>query len=338
MFDVNSVSEKEVLSFAHRNDDAIANAALLYYKEGLTQSQIAARLGVSRPTVIGYLRLARELSIVDIRIRGRAFASSDLSKQVREKFALSDVYVSEFAADSSNSAESEAMQISRHLARLGGEALHEIIQPGDTVGVAWGETLHNLADEVPRRKIEDVTIYQIIGSMRSPLISTAESCAIRISSRLGADCYTLHAPAILTTAPLAEALREEPVIRSQLEKFASLDRTVFSIGNCDTTTESVQNLISSKADFDWYTRHGAVGVLCGRFIDAGGNHIKGEMDSRMIGITLSELQAKRNGILIAGGPSKWEAILATLKGGYVSHLVTDGDTARWLKQAGTQNQ
>ncbi len=318
------------LGFVHRNDDVLANAALLYYKEGLTQSQIAARFGVSRATVVGYLQQARELNIVDIRINGQAFSSSGLSGELRAKFGLVDAYVAELGANVGDAGDSEAMQMNKHVARLGAEALHEIVRPGETIGIAWGETLHHLAGEVPRRRIENLTLCQMIGSMRTTLISTAESCAIRISSRLGADCYTLHAPAILTSPDLAEALKAEPVIKSQLEKFSSFDRTIFSVGNCDTNTDSVQNLISSKADYDWYTSRGAVGVLCGRFIDPEGRHIQGEMDTRMIGITLAELKSKQNGVLIAGGRTKLEAILATLRGGYVSHLVTDSDTARSL--------
>ncbi len=320
-------SVKDSARFAHRNDDILANAAMLYYKEGLTQNEIAVRLGVSRPTVVSYLRLARERNIVDIRINGEAFSTSSLSREVRELFGLEDVYIAGHVGDKGDVASDE---ITRHVARVGGEALLDIMRPGELLGVAWGETLHYLAGEMPRREIENLTICQIIGSMRSPLISTAESCAIQISSRLGATCYTLHAPAILTSADLAKTLRAEPVIASQLEKFSSLDRTLFSVGHCDPGTDSVQNLISSLADFEWYMSRGAVGVLCGRFIDPEGNHLAGEMDTRMIGIELEQLQANRSGILVAGGPQKIEAIRATLCGGYVSHLITDAVTARNL--------
>ncbi len=330
MSDLAQALETQERTHSQRDDSVLANAALLYYKEGLTQNEIALRLGVSRPTVINYLRLAREQNIVDIRINGASFAVSSLSKELRDKYGLVDVYVAEFGPDRRSPTANLSTLRNQHVARVGAMALHEILQPGDVVGVAWGETIHFLAEEVPRRKIADLTVCQMIGSMTSPLISTAESCAIRISSRLSADCYTLHAPAILTTPELAEALRNEPVIRTQLEKFNSFDRTIFSVGNCDADTHIVQTSITSKSEFDWYTAQGAVGVLCGRFIDDDGNHIIGQMDDRMIGITLSEVKSKGSGVLVAGGPAKLNAIRATLKGGYVSHLVVDDDTARGL--------
>ena len=315
---------------ALHQDSVLANTAILYYKEGLTQNEIALRLGVSRPTVINYLRLAREQNIVDIRINGASFAVSNTSRDLRAKYKLADVYIAGFTADGDPADVAYKAQINRQVAQVGAMALHDILQPGELVGVAWGETIYHLANEAPYRIIEDLTVCQIIGSMTTPLVTTAEGCAISLASRLGAECHTLHAPAILTSADLAEALRNEPVIREQLERLKTIDRSVFSVGNCDSDTPIVQSAIATDEEFDWYRARGAVGVLCGRFIDSAGTHIKGPMDDRMIGIDLSCLKERANGILVAGGPAKFDAITATLNGGYVSHLVTDERTAQAL--------
>ena len=73
----------------------LSNVALLYYGEGLTQSEIAKRLKVSRATVVNMLRESRDLGIVDIRVEGRHLSGSTLSRDVREAFGLEDVYVAE---------------------------------------------------------------------------------------------------------------------------------------------------------------------------------------------------------------------------------------------------
>ncbi|WP_136661597.1 sugar-binding transcriptional regulator [Nitratireductor sp. XY-223] len=311
-------------------DSVLANTAILYYKEGLTQNEIALRLGVSRPTVINYLRLAREQNIVDIRINGASFAVSNTSRDLRAKFNLADVYIASLTPEGDPADVAYKAQINREVAQVGAMALHDVLQPGELVGIAWGETIYHLANEAPYRIIEDLTVCQLIGSMTTPLVSTAEGCAISLASRLGAECHTLHAPAILTSAKLAEALRGEPVISEQLERLKTIDRSIFSVGNCDSDTPIVQSAITSKEEFDWYREKGAVGVLCGRFIDRAGTHIEGPMDERMIGIDLSYLKDRANGLLVAGGPAKFDAITATLNGGYVSHLVTDEQTAQAL--------
>ncbi len=310
------------------NECILSTTAILYYKEGLTQSEIADRLGVSRPSVISYLRQARERGIVDIRINGVAFTASNMSRELKEKYDLQDVYV----ADSSPQPPSKdyRIAINRYVARVGAMALHDILRPGERVGVAWGETMQFLSEEVPHRIIEDLTICQLNGSMNTPLVSAAESVAIRISSRLGANCFTLHAPAVLSSVELAEKLRQEPAIKNQLDMLRSLDRAIFSVGNCDSDTPVVQMALTSKEEIEQYRRRGAVGVLCGHFIDQAGQPVKGPVDERMIGVTLDQIRTMGKGILVAGGHSKASAIQASLRGGFVSHLVTDDQTARTL--------
>ncbi len=314
----------------HRNDALLANIAILYYKDGLTQNEIARRLGVSRPTVVNYLRQAREQNIVDIRINGTSFSSSKLSKDLREAYGLEDVYIASALPGSATNADKRARDVRRRVARIGAMAVYDLLQPGDVLGIAWGETIQWLAEEMPRGAVRNLTICQTIGSMKSPLLPAAETSSIRIAASLNADCYTLHAPAILSSKKIADALKKEPIIRTQLEKFTELTKVLFSVGNCSETTHLVQSGIASVEELHWYQVHGAVGVVCGRFIDARGEHVKGEMDERMIGITPDELKRVKCGILVAAGMDKIEAIRAALSGGYVRYLVTDELTGKAL--------
>ena len=56
-----------MLSGKERTD--LVNVARLYYEQGLTQDQVAKRIGVSRPLVSKMLTRAREAGIVHIEIR-----------------------------------------------------------------------------------------------------------------------------------------------------------------------------------------------------------------------------------------------------------------------------
>lgn len=69
----------------------LANIALLYYGEGLTQSEIAKRMQVSRATIVNMLKDSRDLGIVEIRVDGKYLASSNIARDVCEKFGLADV-------------------------------------------------------------------------------------------------------------------------------------------------------------------------------------------------------------------------------------------------------
>ena len=143
---------------------------MLYYKDGLTQNEIAKRLGVSRATVINHLRLAREHGIVDIRINGSSFSTNKLSKDIKARFDLEDVYIASiFENDSSEEINTEE-DIIRQVARVAAMALCEIVSPNDVLGVTWGKTIQLLAEELPSLSKPGLSVLQMIGSMKSPLL------------------------------------------------------------------------------------------------------------------------------------------------------------------------
>jgi DNA-binding transcriptional regulator LsrR (DeoR family) len=303
---------------------------MLYYRDGLTQNEIAIRVGVSRATVVNYLRQAREQNVVDIRIKGASFSASNLSKELRDAFDLDDVFIATMFPDPETDPKRRAVEVVRQVARVGAMAVYDLVQPGDVLGVAWGQTIQWLAEEMPRGAVRDLTVCQMIGSMKSPMLSASETCAIRIASSLGADCRTLHAPAILSSRRMADALKREPIIRTQLQKLSELTKTLFSVGNCSQTTRLVRSGIVTLAQMKGYTDRGAVADICGRFIDGQGRHVEGDVDARVIGVTPSDLKRARAGILVASGAEKVEAIKAALAGRYARYLVTDETTGKLL--------
>ncbi|MDR3496489.1 MAG: sugar-binding transcriptional regulator [Ancalomicrobiaceae bacterium] len=311
-----------------KNDALLANVAMLYYKDGLTQNDIAKRLGVSRPTVVAYLRQARELNIVDIRINGASFSVSNLSRELKDAFRLEDVYLAAVYPDPEQSdGPTDAL---RRVACAGAMAVHDLLRPGDILGVAWGQTIQFLAEEMPRGSVRNLKVCQMIGSMKLRDLPAPETSSIRIAASLGAECFTLHAPAVLSSVEITEALKQEPLIHSQLTNFSILTKTLFSVGNCESDTQILKAGIASVEQVRWYKQNGAIAVICGRFIDVAGEQVVGELDSRMIGITPAELKAVGTGILVSAGLHKVDAMLAALKGGYVSYLVTDEPTGRAL--------
>ena len=57
------------------NGDAVIEAAWLYYHDGLNQSAVADRLGVSRATVVNYLQEARERGLVRVSLADEPFVA-----------------------------------------------------------------------------------------------------------------------------------------------------------------------------------------------------------------------------------------------------------------------
>lgn len=311
------------------NTGLLAEVAELYFKDGLTQNQIADRIGVSRPTIVSYIKQARELGIVDIRISGSAYTGSSLSRDLCEKYGLENVYIARTGelTDTTNKLANEQL---RKVARLGAMALSDLLVAGDVLGVSWGETIHYAADEMPRQQIDNLSVCQLVGSMHSDIFQTPEASSIRIANRTGGYCSTLHSPAILSSVELARQLKAEPIIKKQLARFDDLSKVFFSVGNTKNDTMVVASGIASVEEWKAFRKRGAKAVLVGHFLDEEGKNLDGEFNDRLVGIHPDQLKKTPLRMLVAGGIEKLDAVRATLKGNYATHFVTDDTLAEKL--------
>ena len=91
--------------------------------------------------------------------------------------------------------------------------------------------------------------------------------------------------------------------------------------------------VFSDDELGLVTRAGGVGDICLRFFDDRGRSTKSALDTRVIGLTLEQLQRVPRSVAVAGGERKVTAIKGALTGGLVSHLITDRSTAVRLLEA-----
>ena len=295
-------------------ENAVIQVAWMYYQDGRNQQEIAEALGISRATVVNYLQEAREKGLIRITLAAPAFTTHRLAVELTNRFGLRGAYV---IPDEGAGVEGALLRVVRGAANW----LPDLIQPGDRLGVAWGRTVYELAEMVEPMQIEDLEVLQLVGSMATPYGFTAEACSTRLAQRLGARCLNLHAPAILSRAALADELRDEPILKAQLDRLETVNKLLFSVGTATSDSHIVLSGLATREDLDWYVQRGAVGVICGRFIDAEGHQLPGPMEDRMIGLPLPRLVGLEMGILVTPGLDKVTATLAASRGGYVTHLV-----------------
>ncbi|MFO1057492.1 MAG: sugar-binding transcriptional regulator [Dongiaceae bacterium] len=306
-------------------EDALVWVAWLYYADQLTQSEIAQVLKVSRATIVKMLQDARERGIVTIRINTGAAMRTRLSRQLMERFGLEGAAVIPSL---------EPPTLLKRLGDAGARVLADQLRPGDVVGVAWGRTVLEVARaiELPE-PAAPLTVVQVSGSSTGSTAEfSAELCSSLLASRLAARCVSLLAPAVLSTPELRDQLLAEPALRKQFAQIHAANRILFGVGDIGARSTVRAAEIASNAAIDGYVAAGAVGVLIGRFIDAAGRPVAGELDRRMVGIALDELKRIPSRLCVAGGLGKLTAIRAALKGGYPTHLVTDAETAERLLQ------
>ena len=215
---------------------------------GLNQAEIAKHLQLSRPTVISYLKLARNRQIVGVKLAALHFRVNDLADKMWELLGLQTVIV---VPDNKN-----PDQALLNVCEAAAHYLPEYVEQGDVLGVSWGQTVSFVSKRLPWWPISNLTVRQLTGSMANPLLPTCESCTTEISRRLSAHCVNLNAPAVCSDAKLASRLRAEPIISEQLERLLDCNKAIYSLSPCSFDTHVVQFKVATRDDISAYVAKG----------------------------------------------------------------------------------
>jgi deoxyribonucleoside regulator len=302
-----------------QRSDALIEAAWLHYHEALNQSEVADRMGVSRATVVNYLQEARASGLIRVTLAEEPFVRHRLSLALSQRFGLKGARVVPTDA--------EGVETLSRVARGAADWLLSLLVPGDRLGVAWGQTVFEVAEQMDPTALSDLEVLQLVGAVPSPFGFTAEACTTNLARKLSATCVNLFAPAILSSVENAALLRGEPITAGQLERLRTCNKAIFAAGSCLPESHIVGTGVATLDDLRSYVKAGARAVLCGRFVDSAGSHIQGQLDQRIIGVTPDQLRGLEMGLLVSCGPEKVEPMRAVLAGGYATHLVTDHATA-----------
>jgi DNA-binding transcriptional regulator LsrR (DeoR family) len=294
-------------------------AAWLYYEERLTQEEIADRLGVSRATVVNFLQEARERGIVTIAVSSEHLQGVRIAREIASRFGLANCVV--VPDDGGRAPDYE------RIGRAGARFLLEVLGSGDVLGVSWGRTVLALGEALAQASLPHVSVVQIAGSAIGTEDFTPEFCTSIIANRIGARCVNLHAPGIVSRPEIKALFMQEPALVAQFDLLRSCSKILFGVTGMGTGSTAIRSGYLSEATARPYLEQGAVGVISGRFIDARGRPVLGELDERIIGLTLEEINRIPERICVAGGRDKVDAIGGMLAGGYATVLITDEVTA-----------
>src|SRR3954468_18336186 len=122
----------------------LARVAWYYYRDNLTQAQIADRLHVSRPTVARLLERARQTGVVSINIDTTGGGGLALPQRLRERYGLQDVVVVPQPAPASSGETTNS-----RIALAGAQSLRRHLTPGAVIGVGWGDTVVRTLTALP---------------------------------------------------------------------------------------------------------------------------------------------------------------------------------------------
>ena len=306
-------------------EDMLAMVASLYYELDQSQTQIANRLGVSSSKISRMLKEARDRGIVHIRVEKPVPRDFALEQQLIEVFGLRDAHV----LQTFNDADETAMLSST--GRIAASYLWSVIPnlaPGASIGVAWGTGVHATVSALPDNVGQQIDVVQLMGGVGALMVDGPD-LARMVATKLGGRHYDLHSPLLVERPETRTMFLNEPVVRDAIRRARAVQLAITGIGTVqDDASSFLRAGLLTRADLSQLRHVGAVGEMVGRFFDAEGRHAEIELNQRIVGIELEDLQRIPQVLAIARGITKAAAIRAALIAGYLTVLATDDVTAR----------
>ncbi|MEA2026829.1 MAG: sugar-binding domain-containing protein, partial [Chloroflexota bacterium] len=203
------------------------------------------------------------------------------------------------------------------------------IGPRSTIGMCWGSTLRYMASSVMPQRHPNAQVVQIIGGLGQPdaEVHATELCR-GVSRSLSCRLTLLPVPGIVADQRTREALLSDVHVQRAIGALDELDIAFVGIGA--PTRDSVtmrDGSIISRSELDGLLRKGAVGDIALRYYGADGQCIESDINERIIGISLEQLEKVPKVVGVSGGPDKVSAIRAALRGELIDVLITDSVTA-----------
>ncbi|MDN2453378.1 sugar-binding domain-containing protein [Lactobacillus sp. UCMA15818] len=299
----------------------LEKVAYLYYTNGYTQKEIAMFLGIERTTISRMLKKAGTLGIVKTEVQIDNLEQLQLELALQEKFNLKNVMIAAKEPQRKVSTELEVVQAAAAY-------LKQLIKPGSTIGFAWGTLLSKMVDQFRGAGNNlGTTFVPLVGS---PSLSNKQYHANQIvynaAKQFGGKSLFIDEKAI-QARPITTVLNRNS-FQKILAAWKQLDIAVVGVGGSLTDESSSWRDMLSEEDRIQLKKQHAIGDCCCTFFDQEGEIIGGQLLERTIAIPLSELRNIKNCVAVVISPEKALAILALLKMGFLTALITDEETAR----------
>ena len=311
----------------NKSFDFLVSVAKNYYFDSLSQSEIAKKYNISRPTVAGILKECKEKGIVEIRINDTSPFSTPISAKLKSLYGLETACIIPNETDYSLTLNKTCLQAATFFSSLLKDSIH--------VGISWGTALYHMVCQLPHLAINDGEVVQLMGGLgASALFYDGFEVARILSEKIDCRCYPFLSPLLVNSEELKDKLLFEPGIRETYEKTSSLDIALVGLSS-DKPEESalVRAGFLSLNEARQIFKDGSCGHLCGYHYDSHGRFMDITINRRVVGINPENFLKIKRRIGIACGDQKAKAIRAAIRGHLITDLFTDEITAlKILKQ------
>jgi DNA-binding transcriptional regulator LsrR (DeoR family) len=306
-----------------RDDSLAVRAAWLHYVGGLTQAEVAARLGIPNVKAHRLIMWANQNGVVKFSIHGDVTECVAIETRIAELFGLDYCEVLPDLYDKS--------LLMRALGVAGAEFLQREIKnlQGQVIGIGNGRTLAAAIAAMPTVDAGDVRFVSLLGGLTRNYAANPHDVMHRLAEKTGAVSYVMPVPFFANSVEDREVLLSQRGVRHVFDLAARADLMLIGIGTAELDSQLVVSQMIEVPEMQDVRDHGGVGEMLGHFFDADGKPVETTLGERTLSPSLESMKARRI-VAIAGGPGKIAAIRSALLSGCLSGLIIDEQTASAL--------
>ena len=305
-----------------KSDRFLIKVAELYYRDGLSQQEIAKKLHTSRTSISRALIQARNEGYVQIRIQYPEQSDLGLERELEEKYGLTEALIAVPAYDQSSDQE-VAFQAVDYILR--------VLKKNMVLGMTWGRAMHGFVEQLSKDErlrsmsFQNVKVVPFLGTPGVTQLDSwdattySNTLATKVGNLLHCASYNLSAP--------IESIDE---IAKVLHMAETADIALIGIGSMQNDSSIIKTGIRTEEEYKELMRKGAVGEIVGRIYDKNGQTVDEDLQRKMIGISLDKIAKIPVRIGMSYGKDKIEAIKGAITGGLINVLITDVPTAELL--------
>lgn len=320
-----SVRSTRVTAGSQDADRLRARAVWMYYVEGQTQSDIARALGINRVAIVRALADAKRRNEVRITISAPLAELAGLEQGLQKQYGIARVIIAPVS--------DPTMEPTRQIAAAAGRFIGEEMRADLTVGVGWGRTLHACLPFIAGRTLKDFRVVSLLGGIAAARRFNPAEFAWQFAELFQGEGFLVPAPALVDSPETKHALLERCGLAEIFALADRLDIALLSVGGIEAITTSYRTGHISEAERRSLVEAGAVGDLLYNFLDADGNTVDHQVNTRAISVELETLLKTPERVLISGGEEKVKVLKSAIARIRPTTFITDEITAHMMLSA-----
>lgn len=296
-------------------------AAWLHYGGGLSQTDVAKRLSVTKVKAHRLINRANQEGFVKISFEGEVAECAALEMALSEKFGLNTCEVVPDLEESGLPTRALGLGGARWLTR-------EIANPANKViGIGNGRTLQSCVRNMASAATKGIRFVSLMGGLTRNFAANPHDVMHRLAEKTGAEAYFMPVPFFANNVQDRQIMLGQRGVPDVMAMATQSDLKFVGIGAVGQSAQTVMAGVISADTMDEVRSRGGVGELIGHFFDQEGALVRTDLSERTLSIDVSALRDSRV-VAIAGGEEKTNAIWAILRSGLLDGLITDERTAK----------